>query len=67
VFKLEWFHRVRRYFSERLDPKKSVLWLGDLNAAPEPMSTIRIAGAIDPAGRDGVKAHRENCRGRGGR
>ena len=37
VFKLEWFHRVRRYFSERLDPKSSALWLGDLNAAPEPI------------------------------
>jgi len=37
VFKLEWFHRVRRYFSERLDPKKPAIWLGDLNVAPEPI------------------------------
>jgi exodeoxyribonuclease III len=37
VFKLEWFHRVRRYFSERLDPKTPAIWLGDLNVAPEPI------------------------------
>lgn len=37
VFKLEWFHRVRRYFAERLDPAKPAIWLGDLNVAPEPI------------------------------
>jgi exodeoxyribonuclease III len=37
VFKLEWFHRVRRYFNERLDPAKPAIWLGDLNVAPEPI------------------------------
>ena len=37
VSKLEWFHRVRRYFSERLDPKVPAIWLGDLNVAPEPI------------------------------
>ena len=37
VFKLEWFHRVRRYFSERLDPSKPAIWTGDLNVAPEPI------------------------------
>src|ERR1035438_5769795 len=37
VFKLEWFHRVRRYFSERLDPMMPAIWLGDLNVAPEPI------------------------------
>ena len=34
VFKLEWFHRVRRYFSQRLDPTMPAIWLGDLNVAP---------------------------------
>src|SRR5579864_8518035 len=29
VFKLEWFHRVRRYFSEHLDPQAPAIWLGD--------------------------------------
>jgi exodeoxyribonuclease III len=37
VFKLEWFHRVRRYFSERLDPARPAIWTGDLNVAPEPI------------------------------
>jgi len=37
VFKLEWFHRVRRYFGERLDAGKPAVWLGDLNVAPEPI------------------------------
>jgi exodeoxyribonuclease III len=37
VFKLEWFHRVRRYFTEQLDANKPAIWLGDLNVAPEPI------------------------------
>ena len=37
VFKLEWFHRLRRYFGEQLDPQKPAIWLGDLNVAPEPI------------------------------
>jgi exodeoxyribonuclease-3 len=35
VYKLEWFYRVRRYFSERLDAAMPAIWLGDLNVAPE--------------------------------
>lgn len=37
VFKLEWFHRIRRYFADNLDPQKPAVWLGDLNVAPEPI------------------------------
>jgi exodeoxyribonuclease-3 len=37
VFKLEWFHRIRRYFRERLDAGKPAIWTGDLNVAPEPI------------------------------
>ena len=37
VFKLEWFHRLRRYFKEHLDPSQPAIWLGDLNVAPEPI------------------------------
>ncbi len=37
VFKLEWFHRVRRYFAEQLDRTAPAVWLGDLNVAPEPI------------------------------
>ncbi len=36
-YKLEWFHRLRRYFDERFSPDDAVVWLGDLNVAAEPM------------------------------
>jgi exodeoxyribonuclease-3 len=36
-FKLDWFRRVRRYFDQRLDPRKPAIWTGDLNVAPEPI------------------------------
>jgi exodeoxyribonuclease-3 len=37
AFKLEWFGRIRRYFTMQLDPAKPAIWLGDLNIAPEPI------------------------------
>jgi exodeoxyribonuclease-3 len=37
AFKLEWFHRIRKYFETHLDPEKPAVWLGDLNVAPEPI------------------------------
>jgi exodeoxyribonuclease-3 len=37
AYKLQWFARMRRYFEEHLDPKEPVIWLGDLNVAPEPI------------------------------
>jgi exodeoxyribonuclease-3 len=37
AFKLEWFGRLRRYFTERLDSSKPAVWVGDLNVAPEPI------------------------------
>jgi exodeoxyribonuclease III len=37
VFKLEWFARIRRYFNERFKPDQPLLWVGDLNVAPEPI------------------------------
>ncbi|MCF7853275.1 MAG: exodeoxyribonuclease III [Candidatus Pacebacteria bacterium] len=37
AFKLEWFTRLRRYFTERFEPTRDrVLWIGDLNVAPTP-------------------------------
>lgn len=36
-FKLEWFARIRRYFEARFSPSQPVIWLGDLNIAPEPI------------------------------
>ncbi len=37
VYKLEWFHRIRRYFATQFEPDQPVVWLGDLNVAPEPI------------------------------
>jgi exodeoxyribonuclease-3 len=37
LFKLEWFHRLHRYFTERLNPAAPAIWTGDMNVAPEPI------------------------------
>ncbi|MBN2468347.1 MAG: exodeoxyribonuclease III [Deltaproteobacteria bacterium] len=34
-FKLDWFRRIRDYFSEYFDPRKPLLWVGDFNVAVE--------------------------------
>jgi exodeoxyribonuclease-3 len=49
VFKLEWFHRVRRYFAEKLDPQKPAIWLGDLNVAPEPIDVYHPDRRVNDA------------------
>jgi exodeoxyribonuclease III len=36
-FKLEWFRRARRYFERRFDPSRPLVWVGDMNVAPEPI------------------------------
>ncbi len=36
-YKLEWFKRLRRYFSRHFSPDQPVIWCGDMNVAPEPM------------------------------
>ncbi len=36
-YKVEWFARLRRWIDARFTPRESVLWLGDLNVAAEPM------------------------------
>jgi exodeoxyribonuclease III len=35
--KLQWFARLRTFLEDRLDPADPVVWLGDLNVAPEPI------------------------------
>ncbi|NQT94084.1 MAG: exodeoxyribonuclease III [Lentisphaerae bacterium] len=34
-YKLEWFERLKAYFETHFTPRKRVIWLGDLNVAPE--------------------------------
>lgn len=36
-YKLEWFRRVRRYFNENFAPTQPLVWVGDINVAPEPI------------------------------
>ena len=36
-YKLKWFARLRKYFDKYLKAKEPVIWLGDLNVAPEPI------------------------------
>lgn len=37
AFKLAWFARLRRYFDAHYSPADPLIWLGDLNVAPEPI------------------------------
>jgi len=36
-YKLAWFGRLRELFEREYSPRKSVVWVGDLNVAPEPL------------------------------
>jgi exodeoxyribonuclease-3 len=36
-YKIEWFGRLRRYFERHYTPRQKLIWLGDLNLAPEAM------------------------------
>lgn len=36
-YKLTWFDRLRTYFATHFKPTDPVVWLGDLNVAPEPI------------------------------
>ena len=36
-YKLQWFKRLRQYFSRHCSPDQPVIWCGDMNVAPEPM------------------------------
>jgi len=36
-YKLNWFRRLHSYFNKHFSPRMKVLWLGDLNVAPDPI------------------------------
>ena len=36
-YKLQWFKRLRRYFSRHFSRDQPVIWCGDMNVAPEPI------------------------------
>ncbi len=37
TYKLEWFSRLRAWFDQHFSPRGKLLWVGDLNVAPEAM------------------------------
>jgi exodeoxyribonuclease-3 len=37
VYKLAWFALLRKFFDTKLNPADAIVWLGDLNVAPEPI------------------------------
>ena len=37
AYKLEWFQRLKRYFSRNLSVQKPAIWCGDMNVAPGPV------------------------------
>jgi exodeoxyribonuclease-3 len=36
-YKLAWFERLRAFFEARFSPERPLLWVGDLNVAPDPI------------------------------
>jgi len=47
--KLQWFERLARYFQTYFEPSDPVLWMGDLNVAPEDRDVFdpkRLAGQV---------------------
>jgi exodeoxyribonuclease-3 len=45
-YKLNWFTRLRSFFESKFNPKESILWLGDLNVAPEPIDVYDPEGLL---------------------
>ena len=43
AYKLEWFRRLKAYFGRHFTPALKVLWVGDLNVAPEAMDVHNAA------------------------
>jgi exodeoxyribonuclease-3 len=37
AYKLRWFGRLKEYFSRHATPRQNVVWVGDMNVAPEAM------------------------------
>jgi exodeoxyribonuclease-3 len=45
-YKLQWFHRLRDYFSKHFQPSEHLLWVGDFNVAPEPIDVYDPEGLL---------------------
>ena len=50
AYKLAWLHRIEDHVSRRYSPEQPVIWLGDMNVAPEPIDVYdpkRLAKHVD--------------------
>ena len=36
-YKIEWFARLKEYFQDTFSPQEPLLWVGDMNVAPQPI------------------------------
>jgi exodeoxyribonuclease III len=61
AFKLEWFRRMRAYFDKHFSPSDPVVWVGDMNVAPEPIDVYHPEKRLtDPCFHpDARKAYKE--------
>lgn len=59
-YKLKWFDRLLDLFRSSYDPEKPLVWVGDLNVAPDPIDVydpVRLAKEVDfhPAAREALE------------
>jgi exodeoxyribonuclease-3 len=60
--KLKWFDRLLRFFADHFSPNQDLLWVGDLNGAPEDRDVYdpkRLLGHVDfhPQGERAERIH----------
>ncbi len=36
-YKIEWFKRLKKYLNRKFSPQMNIVWVGDLNVAPDPI------------------------------
>ena len=46
-YKLDWFGRLRAFFDRHYSPQEPLLWMGDLNVAPQPIDVHNPKGHKD--------------------
>ncbi|ARN55888.1 exodeoxyribonuclease III [Sedimentisphaera salicampi] len=45
-YKLDWYKRLKAFFSRKFSPEDNVLWLGDMNVAPENIDVHNPEGLL---------------------
>lgn len=48
-YKIDWFRRLKNYFKKNFNPDSKIIWLGDLNVAPNPIDVYapkKLLGSI---------------------